>query len=246
MQEAADTGGMLTQNVSEQGWATLLGDKFINDEVVMTMLRNHVSEHTTVMDTNFVLFLYDAAGNRSRTVSKPRRRKKRGEYRFDAFLQRHTLPLRSKLLTTEYVLIPVNVSNLHWYLIAIDMKTPHVHIYDPLEAQETIETKTHPETLIQWICDELELMNMEAEAEADSGQRTADTQALMESWTGDVPVSYHANDQLDGPKQHESNDCGLFLIRTGLWHVTGRKQDEMPEQVRGILYAPPPPPLLLL
>ena len=88
------------------------------------------------------------------------------------------------------IILPINIQNTHWALVAIFMATEQIHFYDA-KYENSSDSETILHNVRQWICDELindelindKLLNKHSDELLNKPKITAKITAYMKDWT---------------------------------------------------------------
>lgn len=90
------------------------------------------------------------------------------------------------------IMFPINISNLHWVLAAVDIRGRQLIYFDSMNGRDSLGAL---ENLRQWYFDEV----------ADKCGKDAAEALNIESWATSINPNYL-------PRQHDGGSCGIFTL----------------------------------
>ena len=94
--------------------------------------------------------------------------------------------------------IPVNISNKHWTLVVVHLEDKKIEYYDSMGG----DGSKYVNAVHQYLSDE-----------------------FNDKKKGAMPGKRNKITQMDGPRQQNNDDCGVFTCVSALWLSRGRNLD---------------------
>jgi sentrin-specific protease 1 len=116
------------------------------------------------------------------------------KYEYDATLKRFfseaSKQLSLNIFELNEIFVPINIHNVHWTLIFIDMLNHEIQYYDPMPGNDE-DNNIFLQATLQWLVDEAKITS-----------------------TAFDTSKWRLMEMKNGPKQSNGYDCGMYLIMT--------------------------------
>ncbi|KAA8496817.1 Ubiquitin-like-specific protease ESD4 [Porphyridium purpureum] len=120
-------------------------------------------------------------------------------YDYDG-VRRWTTRAKVDVLSTDILLIPVNLGNTHWVLVSINMRRQSIHYLDSMSSPDSLSSFVMA-SLARWLDDEV---NNKHPGATESGLNRAAGPWSCSSWPR--KVLRHL------PRQRDGGSCGVFML----------------------------------